>query len=101
MSRPKGIKHDSEKPRWSLVPWEEFEDVVKVLTLGSRKYEDFNWQYVDNMDDRYFSAAMRHLIAWRKGEINDPESGISHLAHAICNLLFLMWYDKTNRGEND
>ena len=36
---------------------------------------------------------MRHLIAWRKGELIDPESKLPHLAHAGCNLIFLNWQD--------
>lgn len=103
----KGQKYDSEKPRWSLIPFKQLTEVVKVLTAGAEKYDDYNWQDVDNGKDRYFSAAMRHFAAWKEGERIDPETertgqkmgkidpetGLSHLAHAICNLLFLMWFD--------
>jgi len=34
---------------------------------------------------------MRHLVAEYKGEDYDIESGFLHLAHAACNILFLLW----------
>ena len=56
---------------------------------GNEKYHDpDNWQTVEI--DRYYSAAMRHLLAWRKGEDRDQESGYSHLWHAACNLAFMI-----------
>ncbi len=88
-----GRKFDTSKPRWSLLPFKELSQVVEVLTLGSKKYSDDNWKYVDNSRDRYFSACMRHLTSWWNGEIKDKESGQSHLAHAICCLLFLLWFE--------
>ena len=75
----------------------EIEDIVKILTFGAAKYAPNNWQLVDNGTDRYYAALMRHLVAWRKGELIDPESGESHLSHAACCLVFLMWLDKQNK----
>ena len=92
--KAEGIKHDETKPRWDLIPIEPIEEVVKVLTYGAAKYADDNWKKVPNWRRRYFSACMRHIIAWWKGEIKDKESGQTHLAHAICCLLFAMWREK-------
>jgi ribosomal protein L32 len=39
---------------------------------------------------RYFDAAQRHIWAWKAGEETDSETGASHLAHAICCLMFIM-----------
>ena len=89
----KGKKFDEQKARWCLLPWQELEEVVKVMMHGSKKYEDFNWQKVSNGKERYFNAAMRHILAWQKGEIKDKESDLAHLAHAVCCLLFLMWHN--------
>lgn len=85
-----GIKHDDDKQRWDLLPYDALEHVVKVLTLGAKKYAEWNWMYVERAEDRYFAAAQRHLVAWRGGEGVDPETGVSHIAHAICCLLFLL-----------
>ncbi|MBW1783068.1 MAG: hypothetical protein JRL30_20285 [Deltaproteobacteria bacterium] len=89
----KGTKFDTGKPRWSLLPFFEVEEIVDVLTQGAVKYADDNWMSVKPGKDRYFSAMMRHISAWKNGERVDPESGRSHLAHAGCCLLFIMWFD--------
>jgi len=89
----KGRKNDRGKDRWDLLPWDEVRCVVQVLTLGAEKYEDDNWKRVPNSRERYFAAAQRHITAWWSGERWDEESGMHHLAHAICCLLFAMWHD--------
>lgn len=94
-----GVKGDGGKPRWSLLPWKQIGEIVKVLTKGAEKYNDDNWKKVE--PERYKSAMFRHLAAWADGEKNDPEWGLSHLAHAGCCLLYLMWFDmriKTSIG---
>ncbi len=85
----KGVKHDSEKLRYDLLPLKSLEDIVGVLSYGANKYSDNNWQHVSPFNDRYYAAILRHVVAWRRGEIKDPESGYPHLAHALCCLIFL------------
>jgi Domain of unknown function (DUF5664) len=94
LDEPVGKKYDGDKTRWDLLPIESMESVVKVLTMGATKYGDNNWQLVDNARERYYAAAMRHLVEWRKGNKIDNESGESHLAHVMCNMVFLMHFDK-------
>lgn len=77
-----------------MIPWPELQAVVKVISHGAAKYGDSNWQHVPDGPERYFAAAMRHITAWRNGEEYDPESGLPHLAHAVCSTLFLMALDK-------
>jgi len=86
-----GRKYDSDKPKWHLLPFAPIIEIVKVLTFGSKKYEENNWQKIDNFNDRYFASAMRHLVAHREGEVLDPESNLSHLAHSACCIIFLLW----------
>ena len=88
-----GTKFDSEKLRPSLLPIESLEVVTKVLMFGSAKYSDHNWKIVPNARARYIDAAMRHLMAVVREEENDAESGLSHVAHCICCLLFVLWFD--------
>ena len=88
-----GVKHDSDKPRFSLLPLKQVWDIVAVLEFGAKKYAPDNWQKVPDAENRYFDAAMCHLCAWRSGEKRDPETNLPHLAHAACCLLFLMWGD--------
>ena len=89
-----GVKFDKDKPKWNLLPWDELEDVVEVLTFGAKKYAPDNWKFVDDANNRYMDAAMRHVVAFQQGECYDPESGEHHVAHAICCLLFMLWHDK-------
>lgn len=93
-SEPKGLKFDSNKPRFSLLPKGSVNSVIDVLEFGARKYEANNWQKVDNAKERYYNAAMRHIDSWWNGEKTDQETGIHHLAHAATNLFFLIWFDE-------
>lgn len=93
-----GVKFDKDKPKWNLLPWDELEDVVKVLTFGAKKYAPDNWKFVDDANNRYMDAAMRHLVAHQQGEQRDAESGESHIAHALCCLLFMLWHDKNDNA---
>lgn len=88
--KPKGIKYDNEKPRYSLIPAVALDEVVKVLTYGAQKYSPENWRYVENAYERYFDALQRHVWAWKRGEQTDSESGLHHLAHAICSAMFII-----------
>jgi hypothetical protein len=94
-----GIKHDSGKPRWSLLPIGTVAQVVRVLEFGAAKYALDNWKTVPDARTRYFDALMRHVHAWWAGERNDPETGCHHLAHAGCCVLFLLWLDRETAGE--
>ncbi len=84
-----GTKHDSGKPRMSLLDPLFLTTVAQVLTFGVKKYEAHNWRGGLEVS-RLMDAAMRHLNAFNDGEDLDPESGISHLGHAACNLMFAL-----------
>lgn len=88
---PKGVKHDDGKLHWNLVDYKQIEKLVDILTHGEKKYASNNWMHVDNFNNRYFDALMRHITAWKSGEKIDKEWNKSHLSHAMANLMFLMW----------
>ena len=68
-------------------------EVSKVLQFGNKKYHDiWNFQHIDDGEDRMLSAAVRHLMAHKDGEVLDPESGIWHLAHAACDVMMALWF---------
>ena len=90
-----GMKFDQGKPLWRLLPWKALKVVVDVLTFGASKYMPSGWMYVKNADERYIDAALRHLTAYMSGEKTDSETGLNHLAHAVCCLLFLLHFDET------
>ena len=89
-----GMKFDDNKRDFTLLPWPAVEEIVKVLEFGAKKYARDNWKNVEA--DRYVKAAFRHLIAYSQGEENDKESGLSHLAHLGCCVLFLLALGEKN-----
>tara|TARA_B110000977_G_C11021453_1_gene471486 strand:- start:347 stop:745 length:399 start_codon:yes stop_codon:yes gene_type:complete len=84
----KGLKYDDTKPEMYLLPPLATLEVGKILTYGANKYSPDNWRKLDNLQNRYTSAAMRHILKHMSGEENDKETDVSHLAHAICCLMF-------------
>lgn len=92
-----GRKFDAGKLDYTLVPWDGLEEIVKVLEFGAKKYARDNWRYVEKADVRYLAAAFRHMIAYNQGEKTDKETGLSHLAHAGCCILFLLSLTKNTK----
>ena len=91
------IKNDQGKLPWHLLPADAVDDVLEVLQYGAAKYGERNWEL--GMEwSRPFSALMRHMWAWWRGETYDPESGKPHLAHAACCVLFLVAYERRGVG---
>lgn len=91
-----GVKYDGEKPKMHLLPPKATLEVAKVLTFGANKYDEENWRKLDNLQSRYTSGALRHIFAHIDSETLDTESGLSHLAHAICCLLFKLEIELEN-----
>lgn len=95
-----GTKYDDGKPRMELLPGPALREVAKVLTFGAKKYDPWNWQKGFSWG-RLAGACLRHLFSWLSGEDNDPETGLSHLAHAACCILFLLDHTILDLGQDD
>ena len=95
-----GLKYDRNKIRTDLLPVRPLLDVARVLTFGARKYADRNWEKGIQWS-RCYGAALRHLFAWFMGESKDPETGLSHLAHASCCIQFLQEFELTHPELDD
>lgn len=89
-----GKKDDQGKLRYDLLPVEAEREIIQVLTFGAAKYGDENWRRVSNARKRYAAAARRHMADWMRGERLDPESGLPHLAHCACCVIFLQELDR-------
>lgn len=97
------------KMDWGLVDFKALEPMVEVLMFGAEKYSKSinindiavytsgrnNWKKGLPISET-FGSLMRHLIAFKGGEDVDPESGKSHLGHAMCNLMFISYYLQNN-----
>jgi dATP/dGTP diphosphohydrolase len=71
-----------------------------VMEFGEIKYSRGNWRKGIPYN-RCLDSALRHLLSFKEGETLDPESGIAHLGHAVCNLMFLLRYEADNRVDLD
>lgn len=100
MAAGKGTKDDFDKPPLQLIPTEALESVAQVLAFGAKKYDAHNWRNGMKLG-RCVGAALRHCYAWLRGEDKDPESGLPHLAHALCMLMFALNLSLTGDGEDD
>lgn len=86
------VKHDRGKSRPDLIPRGVLKAMGDVMAYGAAKYDVDNWQRCED-PRRYEAAAMRHLIAYLDGEELDAESGLPHLAHAMCSIAMRMGLD--------
>lgn len=99
-NKPKALRHNKGKAQWSLVDFESFEDMVKVLEFGANKYEAHNWKK-GHYTTKLCESLMRHLFAYLSGEDVDPESGCSHIGHIQCNAMFLAYSAKHHPDLDD
>jgi hypothetical protein len=95
-----GRKDDTDKAPHHLIAPEMPDALAQVLAFGAQKYAPRNWEK-GMAWSRPFSALMRHMWAWWRGEQADPETGMSHLWHASCCLMFLVAYEARKSGEDD
>jgi hypothetical protein len=86
------MKYDNGKAPLALLPPEALIKIAEVLAFGAEKYGANNWR--DDGDktqwSRSYSSLQRHLNAFWSGQDIDPESGLSHLAHAATQIFILM-----------
>ncbi len=93
-----GKKTDLGKPDWSLLPLDAIEEAVKVLTFGATKYSRDNWKNLKR--NRVYAAIFRHLKAYQDNPDKlDDETGMLHVSHALCEMIFLTWMIINNKGE--
>jgi len=94
------MKFDDNKLPVNLLSTEALNQTAAVLKFGADKYHAHNWR--DGFAwSRPLAAAMRHIMAYNDGEDKDPESGLSHLAHAACCIMFLLEFEKTHPELDD
>ena len=94
------VKFDENKLPLHLLSTEALMQTAAVLKFGADKYAAHNWRGGFAWS-RPLAAAMRHILAYNAGEDKDPESGLSHLAHAACCIMFLLEFEKTHPELDD
>lgn len=98
-----GIKEVSldgkPKTMFQLLKPDYIEGIADVLTMGALKYAPDNWKKVPRVE--YERAMYHHLNEYLKGNKDDDESGLSHLYHMATNAMFLDWFDKQGKREEE
>lgn len=90
-----GMKLDDQKTQLGLVILgfaESLLEISKVADYGAKKYAPNNWKKLENGQDRYTNAMLRHLLAEQTDGPLDPETGLLHSAHAAWNALARLWF---------
>lgn len=91
--KEKGLRFNEGKLRYDLLEPFAQEQLVKVFTLGAKKYAPRNWE--KGMSWTSVVASMkRHIAEFEKGEDFDSETGLLHMAHAMWNASTLVSYYK-------
>jgi hypothetical protein len=94
------LKKDAGKPRVDLLSRIALEGTAEVLGFGARKYAPNGWRRGIEWS-RVIGAALRHLLAFNAGEDIDPESGLPHIDHAACCVMFLQEFVRTRKDLDD
>lgn len=88
-------KERSGKVRIELVTPACIIGMAEVLTKGLEKYPyPGSWRDVEEPIDTHYGALMRHLMAWRSGDLDDSETGLSHVKHVMANAMFLLDHEE-------
>lgn len=87
-NKEQALRYNQGKLEYSMLDLTKLQEAVKVLMFGKVKYARDNWKKGMNTSS-IIDSLMRHLSAIQNGEVIDPESGLSHLGHLQCNILFL------------
>jgi len=84
------LTYDEGKAPLAHIPWAAVDEMAMVQAYGQKKYQDWN-NYRKGMEvGRNISCALRHIRDYMNGIDNDPESGRSHLGHAMCRIAFVL-----------
>jgi hypothetical protein len=94
-----GARYDLGKTRYELIPTHLLASTADVFAYGAQKYAAWNW--AKGMPwSKVIGCIKRHLAAIERGEDIDPESGLPHIGHLMCNALMLEHY-RTAYPEGD
>lgn len=101
-----GLRYNTGKLRWSLMDYKAMEPMIQVLMYGAKKYTveledgtvvpgDNNWKK-GMPQTTILDCLQRHLAALMNGEVLDPESGLPHIGHVLCNAMFYSHFEQSN-----
>lgn len=85
-------KERENKPDWSIFPFTELQEVLKVFEFGVKKYgSPFSFRRGHGVSKPdLFSASIRHLLEIHKGNSIAEDSKCYHWAHLAANALMAL-----------
>jgi hypothetical protein len=94
----RGPKETAGKRNWSIFPFKEATEVLKVFEYGAGKYgEPFTYRKGIPVDE-LLAAIFRHAVEIHNNHNVDSESGLSHAAHIAANALMLLSNEGNKNG---
>jgi len=99
-SSDRGLRYNTGKIRYDLIPSYPMEQIAKVFTKGAEKYAPHNWKKGMPWSE-VEASLLRHLEAYRAGEDFDPETGMYHMAQVAVNAMFIIDYYRSNPKFDD
>lgn len=93
-----GVKLDNEKPKLADMLFcfqEVLPELCKIYEFGTNKYGESNWKKVENGENRFKNALIRHFLSNKK---YDDETGVLETAHVAYNALMVLWFELQERA---
>lgn len=87
------------KPQWTMMDFKSMEPMIQVMMYGAKKYERDNWKKACPARLSLLDSLMRHYIKLVEGESIDPESGLPHIGHLMCNAMFYSYWEQKTNGQ--
>jgi len=100
LGKSEAARFDDGKNRFDLLPPWSIDQIAKVYTYGTIKYDDDNW-WKGMPWKKVIGPMLRHIWKWLRGEKYDDESGLHHLAHAAWQCIALMEYERNGIGNDN
>jgi len=100
MSQQEGHKHDTGKAPCELLSPVALLGTAQVLAFGAKKYAPNNWRK-GLAWMRVMGAIFRHALAFMAGEDLDSETGLPHIDHMACEVMFLQELYRTRKDLDD
>lgn len=100
MAAMQAARYNKGKPKLSylLSAHHANEGLARVFEFGAKKYARDNW-LKGLPKEEVIDSLLRHLQAYERGELTDPESELPHVAHIHWNAMALAEFEL--RGDYD
>ncbi len=98
------MKYDEDACPVHLLPVTPMWQIAEVFGYGAKKYAVNSYRRGDRKSVPYMrtmGSVLRHCFKWIAGEEKDPDTGLSHLAHAATQLMILMEHSANGTSEDD